>query len=323
MNQPLRQSSPYRFADGVAAAAASEVLAGLLHSPRRIAPKYFYDQKGSTLFDAITELDEYYIPRVEADIFATYHDEICAAVGKGVTLIEPGAGSCQKVKWLLPDLEPATYVPMDISGEHLQDSAAGLRQLYPGLRVRPQVCDHTMTLQLPVQIPEGPMVFFYPGSSIGNFEPAAARDFMRSLRARMPDADSGLLIGVDAKKGPDVLHAAYNDSEGVTAEFNLNVLDHLNELFDGSLERANFEHHALYNERAGRIEMHLRCTRTHTASLAGHELNFIAGEEIHTESSYKYAPDEFVALAESAGLRREQLWQDDQRWFSVLYFAAA
>lgn len=212
---------------------------------------------------------------------------------------------------------------MDISAEHLQESAAGLRSQFPDLQVSPQVCDHTLKLELPEILPDGPRVFFYPGSSIGNFEPAAACAFMRTLSDSMTGPDSGLLIGVDAKKDPAVLHAAYNDCEGITAAFNLNVLEHLNALFDGTLDPENFAHVAVYNEQAGRIEMHLHCTRSHVARLAGVSLDFIEGESIHTESSYKYHPAEFVALAERAGLRLQRLWQDEQGWFSVFYLVPA
>jgi dimethylhistidine N-methyltransferase len=301
-------------------AVATEVLAGLGQSPKQISPKYFYDQKGSKLFDAITELDEYYVPHVEQQIFEAHGTAICAAIGAGVTLIEPGAGSCEKVKWLLPKLAPAAYVPMDISADHLRASAAALSNEFTGLRVLPQSCDHTVGVELEHQ-PEAdaPPVFFYPGSSIGNFTPAEAVEFLRGLRALM-DKRGGLLIGVDTKKDTDVLHAAYNDSAGVTAQFNLNMLDNLNNLLDGNLDTKQFAHHALYNENEGRIEMHLRCTSTHAAELAGQPLSFSEGELVQTEYSYKYHPDEFSALAARAGFARRELWQDNRGWFSVMYF---
>ena len=297
---------------------ATEVLAGLRVRPKQISPKYFYDQKGSELFDAITQLDEYYLPRVERQIFHEHAADICAAAGPDATVIEPGAGSCEKITWLLPELAPDLYVPMDISGEHLVHSAAALRERFPQVPVVPQVCDHTVDLTLDVNIPDGKRVFFYPGSSVGNFEPAAAVEFMRRMQALM-QGDGGLLIGVDTKKDRDILHAAYNDAEGVTAAFNLNVLDHLNAQLDGDFSTDNFEHHALYNESAGRIEMHLRCKRDHAVELANESIEFDAGELIHTESSYKYHPDEFAALARQAGLQQRSCWQDERGWFSVLY----
>lgn len=304
----------------------TEVLAGLSRTPKQISPKYFYDQKGSALFEAITDLDEYYLPRVEKEIFTEHREEICTAIGTGVTLIEPGAGSCEKVQWLLPELAPAIYVPMDISGEHLQASADGFRNAHPGIAIAPQVCDHTRGLEvdveLDVELTDAPPVFFYPGSSVGNFEPEAAVDFLRDMRAQM-NGDGGLLIGVDAKKEEDVLNAAYNDAEGVTAEFNVNVLNNLNRLLDGDIDSDKFIHHALYNEQQGRIEMHLRCTEKHSATLAGERVEFAEDELVHTENSYKYHPAEFIELAERAGFAHRDLWQDERGWFSVMYFEPA
>jgi dimethylhistidine N-methyltransferase len=303
-----------------------EVIAGLSQMPKQISPKYFYDEKGSALFNAITDLDEYYVPRVEKEIVTQHRSEICAAIGKGVTLVEPGAGSCEKIRWLLPELEPAAYVPMDISGEHLQASAAALSDDYAELKVMPQVCDHTRGIELDEAASEAPPVFFYPGSSVGNFEPAAAVEFMRGMRAQMNDAgglSGGLLIGVDTKKDEEVLHSAYNDAAGVTAQFNINVLDNLNHLLDGDIDTGKFTHHALYNNEHGRIEMHLRCTGKHSAQLGGHKVEFAEGELVHTENSYKYPPDEFIELAEQAGFAPEKVWQDEPGWFAVMYFVPA
>ena len=300
--------------------ASSEVVNGLLRSPKQIAPKYFYDQKGSELFDAITRLDEYYIARVERDIIAANSKAIGAEIGDGCALIEPGAGSCEKVTWLIPALNPAVYMPMDISAEHLCKSAAGLRETYPELPVTTLVCDHADGLDFAGNLPAYPHVFFYPGSSISNFEPEAAIRFLQSLRRHMNDG-GGLLIGVDTKKDPQVLHAAYNDRDGITAKFNLNVLDHLNRLLDGNLSTKNFTHVARYNRELGRIEMYLRCKRDHQATVCGESLQFLQGEMVHTENSYKYHPDEFIALAARAGFHHRRLWQDDQRYFSIMYFA--
>ncbi len=299
-----------------------EVIAGLSQTPKRISPKYFYDEKGSALFDDIVSLDEYYVPRVEKEILTEYLSEICAAVGKGVTLVEPGAGSCEKIRWLLPELEPAAYVPMDISAEHLHASAATLSDEYSELTVLPQACDHTRGIELDETASDAPPVFFYPGSSVGNFEPAAAVEFMRAMRAQMNGA-GGLLIGVDAKKDKSVLHSAYNDAAGVTAEFNINVLDNLNSLLEGDLDTEKFVHHALYNDEHGRIEMHLRCTDKHSAQLAGHQVDFAEGELVQTEYSYKYHPEEFIELAKQAGFASKKVWQDKQGWFSVMYFEPA
>ncbi len=299
-----------------------EVLAGLKSDTKHIAPKYFYDKKGAELFDAITELDEYYVTRVEEQIVKTHRDEICDAIGNDVNLVEPGAGSCEKVRWLLPALNLDCYTPMDISVEHLQQSAEKLRDEYPELTVVAQPCDHTQGIDLDANPSTAPRVFFYPGSSIGNFEPAAAVNFLQAMRAEMA-AGGGLLIGVDTKKDNEVLHAAYNDSEGVTAEFNLNVLDHLNTVLDGTLARDKFRHVARYAEDQGRIEMYLECTEAHSATLDGERLEFAEGERVHTENSYKYLPDEFAELAAQAGFARKALWQDDAELFSVMYFEAA
>ena len=210
---------------------------------------------------------------------------------------------------------------MDISGDHLRASARQLGSEFPEVEIEPQVCDHTRGISLH-DTANGGTVFFYPGSSVGNFEPGAAVEFMREMREQM-DADGGLLIGVDTKKDSDVLHAAYNDAEGVTAEFNVNVLNNLNNLLEGDLDTDKFEHHAIYDDKHGRIEMHLRCTQTHTARVAGEPIDFSAGETIHTENSYKYHPEEFVALAEQAGFAERNVWQDERGWFAVLYFEPA
>lgn len=310
-------------------AIAAEVLEGLARSPKQISPKYFYDQKGSVLFDAITRLDEYYVPRVERQIFEQYRLEICTAIGTGATLIEPGAGSCEKVKWLLPELEPEVYIPMDISAEHLEESVAELSNLYPDLHAVPQVRDHTIDMDIDIEATAARPVFFYPGSSIGNFDLASAEEFLRSMRVQLQSdalnesAAGGLLIGVDAKKDAALLDAAYNDREGVTAKFNVNSLNHLNELLEGNIPTENFVHHAFYNENHGRIEMHLRCVKSHSAQLAGQHLEFTEDELVHTEYSYKYHPDEFIALAARAGFVIRELWQDPRKWYSVMYFEPA
>jgi dimethylhistidine N-methyltransferase len=304
---------------------ASEVLAGLQDEPKHIAPKYFYDAQGAALFDAITALDEYYVTRVERSILEEYGTDICAAIGTGSSIVEPGAGSCEKIGWLLPALAPSRYTALDISTEHLAASAARLQAEFPGMSIAARTCDHTRALAVDGTAGDAPLVFFYPGSSIGNFEPADAVAFLRGMRSAIDAGGQGggLLIGVDAKKDEAVLNAAYNDRDGITRRFNLNVLDHLNALLDGNLDTARFAHAAWYNARCGRVEMHLRCRASHTAVLAGEELAFTAGELIHTENSYKYHPQEFTELAGRAGFTLRQLWQDSRRWFSVMYFTPA
>jgi dimethylhistidine N-methyltransferase len=304
---------------------AAEVLAGLQDDPKRIAPKYFYDAKGAVLFDAITELDEYYVTRVERSILEDCGNDICTAIGPGVRVVEPGAGSCEKIGWLLPTLAPARYTALDISAAHLAASTARLQAAFPDVAIEARACDHTRGLDLDEAADGAPLVFFYPGSSIGNFEPADAVVFLREMRRAIDDGGTGggLLIGVDAKKDEAVLNAAYNDRAGVTRRFNLNALDHLNALLDGNLDSARFAHAAWYNGRRGRVEMHLRCRESHTALVAGEEIAFTAGELIHTENSYKYHPQEFAELAGRAGFTLRRLWQDARAWFSVMYFAPA
>jgi dimethylhistidine N-methyltransferase len=262
------------------------------------------------------------VTRVEQSIIAEHLAAICTAIGPGASVVEPGAGSCEKIGWLLPALAPARYTALDISAEHLAASTARLRAAFPDVAIEARACDHTRGLDL-AEPGDAPLVFFYPGSSIGNFEPADAVAFLREMRAAIDagGAGGGLLIGVDAKKDEAVLNAAYNDRHGVTRRFNLNVLDHLNTLLDGTLDPARFAHAAWYNARSGRVEMHLRCRESHTAVLAGEVLAFTAGELIHTENSYKYHPQEFAALAARAGFALRGLWQDRRAWFSVMYFA--
>jgi dimethylhistidine N-methyltransferase len=303
---------------------AAEVLAGLQDEAKHIAPKYFYDAKGAALFDAITTLDEYYVTRVERSILGDHGGDICAAIGPGASIVEPGAGSCEKIGWLLPALAPSRYTALDISAEHLAASTARLQTAFPDIAIEARACDHTRGLDLD-DPGDAPLVFFYPGSSIGNFEPEDAVGFLREMRAAIDvcGEGGGLLIGVDAKKDEAVLNAAYNDRAGITRRFNLNVLEHLNALLDGTLDTARFTHAAWYNARRGRIEMHLRCRESHTAVLAGEELAFAAGELIHTENSYKYHPEEFAALAARAGFRLRNVWQDARGWFSVMYLIPA
>lgn len=302
-------------------ALAREVLAGLTATPKTIAPKFFYDQRGSELFTAITEQPEYYIPATERQIVGDSRAAICARIGAQRRVLEPGAGSCEKIRWLLPDLDPAVYVPMDISAEHLQASAAALRADFPALSVEPVVCDHSAGfVRTGLERFRDP-VFFYPGSSIGNIDPAGVVEFLGSMRALMVQR-GGLLIGVDTRKSAAVLNAAYNDAAGVTAAFNLNMLSHLNALLDGNFDLDTFEHVAFYNDAAGRIEMHLRSRVKQRVRLAGQTLEFAAGEQIHTENSYKYDPAEFAGLAEQAGLSLRETWQDERGYFAVMYFSA-
>lgn len=297
-----------------------ELLEGLTSRPRYINPKFFYDERGSELFSRICELDEYYPTRTEIDILDSQSEEIAAVVGSGCELVEPGAGSCEKVRHLIDDLKPSAYLPLDISRDFLLESAERLREDFPDLEVRPLVADFSEEFELPESAAK--RVLFYPGSTIGNFEPGAAGAFLRRAAA-MVGAGGGLLIGVDLHKSSEVLNAAYNDSQGVTAEFNRNILRHANELLDADFDPEQFEHVAFYNEREQRVEMHLESCAAQRVQCRGDLLEFEAGERIHTEYSHKYTIDGFGQLAADAGFLARECWIDSDRLFSVQYFEAA
>ena len=301
-------------------AVLEEVLRGLRGPQKELPCKLFYDETGSKLFERITALDEYYPTRAEQRIMRLAGDEIAARIGTECLLIEYGSGSSQKTRTLLDHLErPAAYVPIDISREQLRESAAALAAAYPGLRVLPICGDFTGNLQLPSTLPQGRRrVAYYPGSTIGNFVPNDARRFLVRM-AEMCGRAGGLLIGVDLKKDPLMLHRAYNDALGVTAAFNLNILVRLNRDFGGDFALDEFRHYAFYNPVFDRVEMHLVSLSDQTVRVADTRIHFKRGESIWTESSYKYNPDEFASLAASAGWRVEQVWTDDRALFSVQY----
>ncbi len=296
-----------------------DVLQGLAQRPASIPPKYFYDARGSRLFDAITELPEYYQTRTEIGILKDNAEEIANHVGTGSLLVEPGGGSCAKVHILLEGLQPRAYVPMDISHEHLRLAAEELAITFPWLEIHAACTDYTREMALPPSAPRGTHVAFFPGSSIGNFDPAAAVDFLQSI-AELLGEDGYLLIGVDLKKDKALLEAAYDDADGVTAEFNLNLLQRINRELDGDFNLEHWQHKAIYNETLGRIEMHLESLTDQQVSVAGRSFNFSRGETIHSENSYKYSIDEFIQLAARAGFRSEQVWEDDNSLFSVHLF---
>jgi dimethylhistidine N-methyltransferase len=300
----------------------AQVLAGLSQSPRTLPCKLFYDERGSQLFDAICQLPEYYPTRTELAIMRAHGPEIAAALGVNTLLVEYGSGSSLKTRILLDHLaDPAGYVPIDISRSHLMHAARALAASYPTISVRPVCADYTRPFSLPTFAERRParVVGYFPGSTIGNFEPDAALAFLKSVRATC-GAGSGLLIGVDLKKDPALLHAAYNDAAGVTAAFNLNILTRINRDIGSSFNPAAFAHYAFYNPRAGRMEMHLLSRRAQTVHLgAAASVHFDNGESIHTESCHKYTLDTFAALAAAAGYRRERVWTDSRAWFSVQY----
>ncbi|MEJ2382281.1 MAG: L-histidine N(alpha)-methyltransferase [Gammaproteobacteria bacterium] len=298
-----------------------EVLRGLAAQPKAIPPKFFYDERGSKLFDRICEQPEYYPTRTEIGILDQCAADIAALAGPGTVLVELGSGASRKVRLLLDALRPAAYVGVDISRDFLLHSTARLAQDYPWLPVHACCADFSRGLSLPALEPDARRkLAFYPGSSIGNFEPAAAGAFLRQLR-RMLLPDGALLIGVDLKKDPAVLDAAYNDAGGVTAEFNLNLLHRIRRELDAALDVGAFRHRAFYNAAQGRVEMHLRSDRDQEIRINGRRFCLRTGETIHTENSYKYALEEFRRLAGQAGFRPLQAWTDPRELFSVHYLA--
>lgn len=299
-----------------------EIIAGLTASPKRLSPKYFYDERGSALFDAITRLPEYYPTRTEKQILGNHCGEIAECIGDGCLLVEPGSGSSDKVRLLLDALRPAGYVPIDISGDYLCHQADTLAGEYPGLDVYAVCADFTTAPALPDALPDARRVAFYPGSTIGNLEPGEAAAFLGWLR-ELVGTDGGLLLGVDRKKDAPVLNAAYNDRDGVTAAFNRNALHHVNRLLDSDFEPERFSHHAFYDDRAGRVEMHLVSDAAQRVRLDGTTIDFDPGESIHTECSYKYSIAEVGELAARAGFRPTVHWSDPNDLFTVYYLEVA
>ena len=295
---------------------AADVLAGFSRVQKSIPPKYFYDAEGSRLFDAITELPEYYPTRTETAMLREYADEIAHKTGTGHLLIEPGSGSCTKARILFEGLQPCAYVPMDISRDHLRMAARRVAVEYPWLEVHAACTDFTRLMTLPPNSPEGRRLAFFPGSSIGNFDPDAAVRFLGMI-ADMVGPGGQLLIGVDLKKDKAVLEAAYDDAQGVTAAFNLNLLVRINRELGADFDLTQWRHKALYNEAQGRIEMHLVSRAPQQVHLLGQTFHFAEGETVHTENSYKYGVAEFRALAARAGFVTDSVWVDANRLFSL------
>ena len=295
-----------------------EVLRGLSEPQKTLPCKLLYDEYGSQLFDRITELPEYYPTRTERAIMERYVDEIAAQLGAGRLVIEYGSGTSEKTRLLLNALElPAGYVPIDIAREHLETAAAALCVEFPDMPIHPIWADYTAPVTLPDTAPlDAPRLVYFPGSTIGNFRPDDAVAFLRRV-AKLCAENGHLLIGVDLKKDRRTLENAYNDKEGVTAAFNLNLLSHLNKRLDTQFPLALFRHHAPYNDAAGRIEMHLVCDADLDVRVNGSTVHFKQGESVRTELSYKYALAEFAALAARAGFAVERVWTDPQQLFSV------
>jgi L-histidine Nalpha-methyltransferase len=300
-----------------AAAIRAELLEGLTAEKAYVAPKFFYDALGSRLFEAITELPEYYPTRVEADIFGDYKDEIAQALGKRLTLIDLGAGNCEKAAKLFPSVQPVQYVAVDISVDFLHQALDGLQRQFPATDMLGIGMDFSTSLQLPRDVRADKRVFFYPGSSIGNFGPVAARELLAQM-ATQAGQGGALLIGIDLVKPLNVLVPAYDDALGVTAAFNLNLLLHLNRLIGSDFAVRDWQHIALFNTQDSRIEMHLQARRALTVRWQGGERAFEAGERIHTECSYKYTPESACALLADSGFEVTQFWTDAQQQFAVV-----
>jgi dimethylhistidine N-methyltransferase len=298
---------------------AAELAAGLCEQPARVSPKFFYDALGSRLFEAITELPEYYPTRVEREIFDAQAPAMATAIGPVHTLVDLGAGSCRKAARLFPVLRPSSYVAVDISVDYLRDVLADLQREFPAIRMLGVGLDFSRRLSLPDALGDGPKLLFYPGSSIGNFTPAEALVFLRQCRTAA--AGGSLLIGVDLVKPKPVLELAYDDPLGVTAAFNRNLLRRLNSLLGCDARLDDFDHVALFDERESRIEMHLQARRELVLRWPGGQRRLAEGERIHTENSYKYSVEGFAALLREAGFSQSTCWTDAQRWFAVFHAA--
>jgi dimethylhistidine N-methyltransferase len=315
--------SDYRFIDRLTRDAAGERVAlvtGLMARPASISPKYFYDAQGCALFGAICELPEYYPTRTERAIFVLHREEIASAVGAGRQFVDLGAGDCCKAESWLPFLAPSRYVAVDIAGEALARALARMAPEFPELELTGIVADFTDGLDLRDDLGDQPALFFYPGSSIGNFSPADAHVLLADIHRHCIAAPgSGLLIGVDTRKDPWRLADAYDDALGVTAAFNRNILRHVNRMISTDFDPAQYAHVALYDERRGRIEMHLEAKREQRVNMPGGARTFAAGERIHTENSYKYTPAGFTTMLQEAGFTHVRCWQDPARDFAVFY----
>jgi dimethylhistidine N-methyltransferase len=299
---------------------AGNLLTGLAKTPKEIACKYFYDEAGSHLFEQICELPEYYQTRTEMALLSRHAGEIASLMGESVEILEFGAGSLRKVRILLDAAQnPYAYTPLDISGDYLQEVVRALAVEYPALVLRPVVGDFTRPLEIPDLPGRNAKISrragFFPGSTIGNFEPDAAMALLRQMRASLNGG--GLLIGVDLVKDPARLHAAYNDAAGITALFNKNLMVRANRELGADFDTGAFAHYAPYNARAHRIEMYLVSQKRQSVTIGGTRFDFAAGEPVHTEDSHKYTIESFREMAARAGFNPRAVWTDEERLFSV------
>lgn len=312
-------SSPIYFEAGNEPSAFTEISEGLCAEQSFVPPKFLYDRLGSKLFEAICELPEYYPTRTEASILNENLLDIGKSVGSGGTLIDLGAGNCAKAAQLFPTIRPSAYVPIDISSEFLQDHISRLQERYPHIQMLPLEMDFSTKLSLPQSIEKENRIFFYPGSSIGNFSPPEALLFLRQVREACLQNGS-LLIGVDLIKDRSILEPAYDDVLGVTAAFNLNLLRHLNSTLKTDFCLSDWKHSAFFNTDLSRIEMHLEAREAVTVSWpGGGQRQFKKGERIHTESSYKYTERDFLELLKKAGFSEVRSWTDPKSWFLVCH----
>ncbi len=318
INPGLPASAGSGWSGQLSAGDRSEIIAGLVGFDATISPKFFYDHAGSTLFERITRLPEYYPTRTERAIMQRHRREISLRISAGKTVIELGAGNCEKGKALCALIRPKCFIAVDISQDFLHRAVAGLQQALPKLEVRPVVADLMEDIVLPGDLPGGKRLVYYPGSSIGNFDPEPALALLRRV-CRLVGEGGSLLIGVDLIKDQAVLEAAYNDAEGVTAEFNLNALAHLNRLIGSDFDRRDWQHVAFFNRQRSRIEMHLQASVNTRVCWPDGERHFRRGERIHTENSYKYDVDDFARVLDSAGFKQHVFWTDPRRWFAVFY----
>jgi dimethylhistidine N-methyltransferase len=299
---------------------ADSLMSGLRKTPKEISCKFFYDEAGSRLFDAICELPEYYQTRTETALLKRHAAEIAALMGSGVEIVEFGAGSLRKVRILLDTAQnPYAYTPLDISGDYLQEVVRALAADYPALVLRPVVGDFTRPLEIPDLPGRNSKISrragFFPGSTIGNFKPDAAMALLRRMRATLNGG--GLLIGVDLVKEPGRLHAAYNDAAGITAQFNKNLLARANRELGADFELDAFAHYAPYNAGAHRIEMYLVSLKRQSVTLGSERFEFSQGEPVHTEDSHKYTIESFREMACRAGFNPRAVWTDEERLFSM------
>lgn len=298
-----------------------EAEAGLQSTPPFISPKFFYDDIGSRLFEAITLLDEYYPTRVEKSIMQAHVNDIASAAGPCDVLLDLGAGNCAKASALFDSLKPKQYLALDISTDFLALAVVDLQKRFPQIQMEARTCDLSQPLDFP-DLVERKKTFFYPGSSIGNFDPEQAGIFCKNISA-LCDGAGGLLIGVDLVKESAILDRAYNDALGVTAAFNLNALLHINRVLGSNFVLSDWEHYAIFNESQSRIEMYLRAVRDIEIVWPTGKLQLKAGQMIHTENSYKYTTASFTNMLLDAGFKKTTSWTDDKGYFLVCYASAA